>query len=108
MSELAINECGDEATAFEFRDEYLRTGAVYEQFRCAICLVPLHARAIYGESFKKAPHFYVTSPKHEATCPCSEEYDGPMKPVRKVKGNNPPAEPGAFSCEPLKAAVRGR
>ena len=23
-------------------------------------------------------------------------------------GNNPPAEPGAFSCEPLKAAVRGR
>ena len=24
------------------------------------------------------------------------------------QGNNPPAEPGAFSCEPLKAAIRGR
>ena len=23
-------------------------------------------------------------------------------------GNNPPAEPGAFECEPLKAAIRGR
>jgi len=23
------------------------------------------------------------------------------------KGNNPPAEPGAFSCEPLKAACLG-
>ncbi len=28
--------------------------------------------------------------------------------ARNTAGNHPPAEPGAFGCEPLKAAIRGR
>ena len=27
---------------------------------------------------------------------------------KPASSNNPPAEPGAFNCEPLKAAVQGR
>lgn len=73
MSDIAESECGCEGEAWQFRDEYLRTGVTYSSFRCAYCHVKVHARAIYGDAFKRAPHFYVKNPdEHKNECPWGE------------------------------------
>ncbi|MBU9581109.1 hypothetical protein KTE26_21990 [Ralstonia mannitolilytica] len=72
MSELARNDQGDEWTAHELRDDYLRTGhAPFAWWVCAYCDVELTPAAVYGTSFKKRPYFRLlnSSLQHAADCP---------------------------------------
>jgi hypothetical protein len=72
MSELARNDQGDEWTAHELRDDYLRTGhGPFAWWVCAYCEVELTPAAIYGASFKKRPYFRLlnSSLQHAAECP---------------------------------------
>lgn len=69
MPFIALNEFDEEVTAFQCRDEYLRNGTEYTQFRCAFCEVKYFARAIYVSATSgKAPHFYQPDGKHEDGC----------------------------------------
>lgn len=72
MSSLAMNENGDVATAWEFRDRFLSARERYTKFSCSLCGVLLHDRCIYTEC-KKAPHFYL--PKGES----HEHWCGPQE-----------------------------
>lgn len=72
MSELARNDQGDEWTAHELRDDYLRTGhAPFAWWVCAYCDVELTPAAVYGASFKKRPYFRLlnSTSHHAGDCP---------------------------------------
>ncbi|MBO3034767.1 hypothetical protein J6350_10565 [Burkholderia pseudomallei] len=75
MSELARNDQGDEWTAHELRDDYLRTGRPkFAWWVCAFCDIEVTPAAIYGTSFKKRPYFSLfdkNSSSHAADCPYS-------------------------------------
>lgn len=86
VSELAVNELGNEMSAFEFRDEYLSTGIEYKNFRCALCDVPVSPCAIYGVAFKKAPHFREAHIPHRAGCLYGNALVAGMKKIQPKKG----------------------
>ncbi|MFJ1257157.1 hypothetical protein [Cupriavidus sp. CuC1] len=46
MSELAKNNHGDEWSAFDLKDEYLRNGTKFEWFACAFCDVEVAPAAV--------------------------------------------------------------
>lgn len=70
MQTLAICDGKFELTAFQVRDEYLEHGTRYQKFCCPECKVPLEAKCIYGERFKKIAHFALPKDtQHNAPCP---------------------------------------
>lgn len=71
MSELARNEYGDEWTAFDLKDEFLRHGTKFRWFVCAFCDTPVSPAAVYGKDFVKAPYFTLAEKGnyHTSICP---------------------------------------
>lgn len=59
MPYIALNEFDDEVTAFQCRDEYVRSGVEYRNFRCAFCEVRYFSKSIYHSDPYRgtAPHF---------------------------------------------------
>lgn len=72
MSELARNNLGDEWTAQELRDDYVKTSHVpFKWWVCAFCDVDVVPAAVYGATFKKGPYFRLPNSTlaHDPLCP---------------------------------------
>lgn len=86
MSHCAINEKGDEWTAYAFHDHFIATGEEFYRFKCPYCEVLVHAREIYvAATTLREPHFFVRKPRVHTgkKCPWSPAYVG--YPIYKSK-----------------------
>lgn len=88
MPYLALNEFGDEVTAFQCRDEYIRDGIEYTEFSCPFCGVKYHASGIYKDGkIGKAPHFSLYARKpHIGVCDGEPLEVEPAKKAKKITG----------------------
>ena len=88
MSDLAVNDKGEQKTASEFHDDFILYGIEHKSFVCPFCFIGLVAKAIYIDGPQgKSPHFSCFPKKpHINGCDGYPLVEG--KSVRGVKESN--------------------